>query len=487
MHDGGVGAESAVKIFANIFISFIGAGVLGLPYAFKEAGVIEGVLIMTGVGILSVRAMLLIIDSKYKILGEEPPGKLGGNSSVPKERQNKEPYEGNTIEKEQLMNGSSSKEDVEMNGHIPQVDKDVDKKTIREIDYGDVGYHAMGSTGQIMVDTAIIISQIGFCCAYMIFITENLSTFIYELHMYQWLFILLPPLALLTMIRKLHKLAIFSLFADFANVTAYAVVFWFDFEHVSKVPMHPKTMSFAGLPFFLGIAIYCYEGAGMILSLEASVVKEKRNKFRSVFIFAMFIVTTLYIVFGICGYLSFGPETHNIITLNLPSGVFPFIVKSCLCFSLFFTYPVMMFPVVRILEKKFLPDKDGSLLKGNMLRIVMVSITGVVVMAIPNFGTLMALVGASCCTLLAFILPATFHLRLFKGSLSKKEKALDYFLIILGIVGAIIGTQDALIRLFPSLHRKVAVPGSTAAATITDAIKRSIISSTAIPTNMTAS
>ena len=32
----GPGSKSLVKIFANIFISFIGAGVLGLPYAFKE-------------------------------------------------------------------------------------------------------------------------------------------------------------------------------------------------------------------------------------------------------------------------------------------------------------------------------------------------------------------------------------------------------------------------------------------------------------------
>lgn len=34
MHD--EGTDSKVKVFANIFISFIGAGILGLPYAFKE-------------------------------------------------------------------------------------------------------------------------------------------------------------------------------------------------------------------------------------------------------------------------------------------------------------------------------------------------------------------------------------------------------------------------------------------------------------------
>lgn len=32
---------SFVRTFGNIFISFVGAGVLGLPYAFKMAGVVE--------------------------------------------------------------------------------------------------------------------------------------------------------------------------------------------------------------------------------------------------------------------------------------------------------------------------------------------------------------------------------------------------------------------------------------------------------------
>ena len=44
--------------------------------------------------------------------------------------------------------------------------------------------------------------------------------------------------------------------------------------------MHPKEMDLKGLPFFTGIAIYCYEGAGMILSLEASIAKDYRSRFK---------------------------------------------------------------------------------------------------------------------------------------------------------------------------------------------------------------
>ena len=35
------GAKSSIKIFANIFISFIGAGILGMPHAFKEVSQIS--------------------------------------------------------------------------------------------------------------------------------------------------------------------------------------------------------------------------------------------------------------------------------------------------------------------------------------------------------------------------------------------------------------------------------------------------------------
>ena len=50
-------------------------------------------------------------------------------------------------------------------------------------------------------------------------------------------------------------------------------------------------------------------------------------------------------------YISYGNDTEKIITLNMPSGPFPNVVKGCLCFSLYFTYPVMMFPVSTMLDK----------------------------------------------------------------------------------------------------------------------------------------
>lgn len=76
-----------MKLFSNVFISFVGAGVLGLPYAFKEAGLLEAILVMTFISalwfvssfvplalplipVLSIKAMLLLVDCKNMIVSK---------------------------------------------------------------------------------------------------------------------------------------------------------------------------------------------------------------------------------------------------------------------------------------------------------------------------------------------------------------------------------------------------------------------------------
>jgi len=158
-------------------------------------------------------------------------------------------------------------------------------------------------------------------------------------------------------------------------------------------------------------------------------------------------ITTLYITFGAAGYLSYGPDTKDIITLNLPNdGGFNFsvLVKVCLCISLFFTYPIMLFPVFSILEKKM--SISSTTVISKFMRLSVVLLTGLIVLKVPNFGQLMALVGASCCTLLAFIMPALCHLVLFRREEDNSSKILDYILVVLGVLGAIIGTWDAAVN-----------------------------------------
>ncbi|XP_040571495.1 uncharacterized protein [Lepeophtheirus salmonis] len=418
---GGEGGDPRIRIVSNIFISFLGAGVLGLPYAFKESGLLEGAIVMTFVSIISVKAMLLIVDAKYLILAG-------------RKRAQELP----------LLKNEDSVED----GLIKEVIND-------EISYSDVGDAAFGHAGRLTIDTALLVSQLGFCCAYLIFISETLSSYFTVISKTQCLFLMLPPLFGLTLIKDLSQLAPFSLIGQIFNFLAFAVVFWFDFDHLHLAAnQHRKEFSLSGFPFFFAVAIYCFEGAGMILSLENSVDDGYKPNFKKTFIKTIAVVTFIYISFGASGYLSYGHETKDIITLNLPhvDGTIDFatLVKVCLCFSLFCTYPVMIFPVSELLEKKFLVSSSSSPVSGLLIRGGIVTMTGVVVKVVPRFADLMALIGASCCTLLAFIIPASCHLKLFSKEITKKQIMIDYLIFGIGIIGAILGTTDALKKVISS-------------------------------------
>ncbi|CAI5741178.1 unnamed protein product [Peronospora farinosa] len=351
---------SDVKIFINTCIAFLGSGVLGLPYAFRQCGILTGLLTLMGVAGVTTYAMMLVVQCKYKL-------------------------------KQQGKNVTS---------------------------YGEIGYFAMGSAGSVIVNTALVISQMGFCIAYLIFIASNVNQF---LNVSKQLIVLVcvPPLVGLSLLKHMRELAYVALFADFMCIFGLLVVLNIDLTYMEYDHDDIEVIGVvSAIPFFFGVANYCFEGVGMVLSLENSM-RNKRN-FTPILVSTVVIISSLYATFGICGYLAFGNETNAVITLNFDGGgSLAILVKVSLCLGLFFTYPVMLFPVFEVLQPMMvrgqrLESPQPSQTKGIILRVGIVLVTAVIAAGIPDFGWFISFVGSTCCSLLAFILPAFFHLCLFR-------------------------------------------------------------------------
>jgi len=377
--------------FANMFISFIGAGVLGLPYAFMKTGMLGSVAVLSIVGVVSTYAMILLVQCKLQL-----------------QRQGK------------LIRG-----------------------------YGDIAFGVMGSSGSTGVDFLLILTQSAFCIAYLLFIGENLNTVLPKISNSTWVALTIPGLSLLVLYRSIKNLTPFALFADVCNIASILVVVSYDVEIFHEHEEAPevdalKDINFgvfaANLPYFFGVAIYCFEGVGVILNIHESM--QYKENFRSVLTLTMCLVTFIYVLFGVLGYIAYGADTREIITLNLGEGLPPKIVKIGLSLGLFFTYPLMMFPVFSIMETNAGVARQPLMAK-NVLRILVVFGTVLVAVSIPNFGDFISLVGAGACALLALVLPAGLHLRLLRGHVPKFVLAIDVALIIFGCVLGSIGTVHA--------------------------------------------
>lgn len=460
-----------IKIYGNIFICFVEAGVLGLPYAFKESGILEGLIVTLFISFFSVKSMLLLVDCRYKCLSKM--GDSEDNSQKMSLIKNAFENESDELNSDEYnSDDSKTLKDKNSRNHKLNPHKNLKLNSSSsdiQITYYTIANQVLGRFGGWTVDILVIVSQLGSCCAYLIFISENATRYLLKcdhevlngteyknceekltFYSNNILLCLMLPLVFLSQIRNLDRLAIFSLMAGFTNIFAYLtclIVFWFDFEHVQHVKVEVKEMDFKGLPFFVSASMYLYGAAGMVLPLEDSLPKEHRPHFKTYFRNAVACIVALELMFGISGYLSFGETTESIITFNLPEGVLllPDIIKFCLCIALIFTYPVMIFPVTETLEQKF-STKPGLFI-GSLIRLISPILTWFIVKAIPSFSAIMGLIGATTCTLLLFILPPILHFLLHRQSIPKKAMVLDLFLVCLGVVSAVVGTRDAVYRI----------------------------------------
>lgn len=59
---------------------------------------------------------------------------------------------------------------------------------------------------------------------------------------------------------------------------------------------------------------------------------------------------------------------------------------------------------------------------------------------VPSFDRIMALMGSVMCFSICIILPLAFYLKMFSHEISRKERILDWVLIITCSVMAVVGT-----------------------------------------------
>ncbi|PKI42944.1 amino acid transporter ANT1-like [Punica granatum] len=403
------GLATSIQTLGNIIVSIVGTGVLGLPFAFKIAGWLAGSIGVAVAGIATYYCMLILIECREKMASDS-----------------------------------------------------ADLKT-----YGDLGYKCMGKPGRFFTETLILVSQCGGSVAYLIFIGQNLSSIfkVHSLTFASFVFMLVPLEILLSWINTLSALAPFSTFANVCNVLAMGFVVKQDIQQAlggqfSFADRKAVTPNIGGLPFAGGMAVFCFEGFGMTLSLEASM-KERRT-FPKVLALAFAGITLAYVLFGFLGYMAYGEETRDIVTLNLPADWTAITVQIGLCLGLAFTFPIMIHPVNEIVEdnlkrlgwfqKLLRSDNDIDSSKTKIWKLIVfttrsivVIVLGVVALCVPGFGVFVSLVGSTVCALLSFVLPASFHLQLLGPSMRLWQKVLDSLILLGGLLFAAYGTYNTAI------------------------------------------
>ena len=336
------------------------------------------------------------------------------------------------------------------------------------MDYADVAEHAFSTMGpragrfgkpaRRTINIFLCIAQIGFCSVYMVFIGENLKLVIdYHLgtNIDQTIYMAgtLLPLFLLCSIRSLKRLSPVSMMANILQLTSLGIIFYYLVQHMIPTWERKLYADLDQYPLFFGTAIYAFEGIGVLLPLENKMrTPRAMRSWNGVLNTTISIMTCLYVSTGVLGYLRYGEDVEGAITLNL--AVEESLAQVAIIMytvAVFFTYAIQLYVPVEIIlpEIKSRVPERFALLAEYILRYGLVLVSFTLAAIIPELDLFISLVGSVCLSTIALIAPSILHSVTYWNELSnnptgRMRLGLNAFISFVGFAGFLAGGYTSL-------------------------------------------
>ncbi|XP_036137508.1 proton-coupled amino acid transporter 3-like [Molossus molossus] len=330
--------------------------------------------------------------------------------------------------------------------------------------------------GRYTVSFLLIVTQLGFCSVYFMFMADNLQQLVEEapvtsntcqprkmlvltpiLDVRFYMLTILPFLVLLVFIQNLKVLSVFSTLANITTLGSMVLIFEYIMQEIPDPSNLPLMASWENFLLFFGTAVFTFEGVGMVLPLKNQM--KHPQQFAFVLYLGMTLVTILFICLGSFGYMRFGSNTQASITLNLPNCWLYQLVKLMYSIGIFFTYALQFHVPAEIIIPFVVSQVSESwtLFADLSVRTALVCLTCFSAILIPRLDLVISLVSSVSSSALALIIPPLLELITFyPEDMSCVTIAKDIMISIVGLLGCIFGTYQALYELIQPINRSTA-------------------------------
>lgn len=336
--------------------SFVGTGVLFLPRAYLNGGMLFSNIILAFIAALSYYCFILLVGCRLKV-----PASFGG---------------------------------------------------MGEKIYGPWFKHA--------INFSLVISQVGFSSAYIVFVAENLRAFVLAVTrcktdlnigvMILIQMIIFLPLSLYRNINQIQKLA---LAADLFILLGLIYVYFIDVKTIVKQGGISDIENFNPeyWTLLIGTAIFTFEGVGLVIPIQSGMADPK--KFPRVMGTVMIIITVVFISAGALSYAAFGSKTKTVILLNMAQDdKLVNAVQFIYSLAILLSTPLQIYPAIEITSQQLF-SRTGKYnpwikWKKNIFRFFMVAICALIAWAGANdLDKFVSLVGSFACIPLVYIYPVS--------------------------------------------------------------------------------
>uniref|UniRef100_A0A671TBU0 Sodium-coupled neutral amino acid transporter 4-like n=1 Tax=Sinocyclocheilus anshuiensis TaxID=1608454 RepID=A0A671TBU0_9TELE len=381
----------------NLSNAIMGSGILGLSFAMANTGIILFVILLLGVAILSLYSVhLLLVTAKeggsliYEKLGERAfgwPGKMAAFGSIT------------------LQNiGAMSSYLFIVKYELPEV-----IRAFLGLEENSGEWYLNGNYAVVLVSIGIILplsllknlGYLGYTSGF------SLSCMVFFLGVLIYKKTILPcPLPFFYQhesnmsVNGSEALSLYSLQNASALDMCTPKYFMFNSQTAYTVPI-------------LAFAFVCHPE---VLPIYSELRDRSRRKMQTVSNLSILAMLVMYLLSALFGYLTFYDHVEAEL-LHTFTKVYKFdtmllLVRLAVLTAVTLTVPIVLFPVIITL---CFAGKEFSWIRHFLIAAAILAFNNLLVIFVPTIRDIFGFIGSSAATMLIFILPAAFYLRLVKS------------------------------------------------------------------------
>uniref|UniRef100_A0A3Q1G7T6 Vesicular inhibitory amino acid transporter n=1 Tax=Acanthochromis polyacanthus TaxID=80966 RepID=A0A3Q1G7T6_9TELE len=306
--------------------------------------------------------------------------------------------------------------------------------------------------------TLVVIELLMTCTLYLLVSTSLLSDSLSALAVPRSVcslvsLVFLLPCLLLTDLRPVSTL---SLLCSLAHILISLLVMLYCLSRASSWSWSSLSLSVDPENFIVsvGVIIFSYTSQIFLPPLEGSM--EDRGQFNSMLGWTHGAACIMKTMFSLLAVLTWGTETSEVITDNLPSDLRP-LVNLCLLAKALLSYPLPFYSAAEILSQDgtqltaLFDNCRGVSRPALVVRGALLITSYLLALLVPRFSLLMGLTGSVTGAAMTLILPCLFHLRLQWGCLTVKDRLIDVGILGLGVICSVSGVICSIKRLVETL------------------------------------
>ncbi|CAH0629116.1 unnamed protein product [Chrysodeixis includens] len=360
--------NSTIGSIVHLLKSCLGSGILAMPAAFKNAGLVAGTIGTLLAGFICTHTVHILVKTSQEVCVDAKKPSLSFAETC----------------------GAA-------------------------FTYGPKRLQPWGDFVKTLVDYSLVLTYTSVLCVYVVFIGSSIKEVVdvywpdSPLSIQAACALTLVPLVLICQIRNLKYLVPFSAIANILIFVVFVITLYYLFTDLPPVKDREMVASITQWPLFLSTVIFAMEGIGVVMPVENEMAKPQQFLgCPGVLNTAMVIVISLYGIVGFFGYVQYGDNVKGSVTLNLPQeDIIAQVAKLLMAFVIFLSFALQFYVPMEMItrNRKGKESKYENFLQVGV-RTAIVTVAVAIAAAFPNLELVISFVGAVFFSTLGLLLPA---------------------------------------------------------------------------------